>query len=125
MASVVIRFPDERLATFSCSFGAGDVSAYEVVGAKGTLRVNPAYEMVDDLKYTLTIDGKSRERSFPKRDKFAPELVYFPIAYCMTAHPAIGWEGRINVHIINALYTSAQTGRPVRIKFRRRMRDPR
>ena len=117
MASVMMRFPGERLATFSCSFGAADVSTYRVVGAKGTLRVDPAYEMVDDLKYTLTIDGKSRERSFPKRDQFAPELVYFSdcLLHDRTPEPS-GREGRIDVHIINALYKSAQTGRPVRIK---------
>lgn len=117
MASVMMRFPEARLATFSCSFGAADVSAYEVVGAKGHLRVDPAYEMVDDLKYTLTIDGKTRERSFPKRDQFAPELVYFSDCLLNDRMPEpSGREGRIDVHIINALYKSAQTGRPVRIK---------
>jgi glucose-fructose oxidoreductase len=39
MASVVLRFPKERLASFSCSFGAGDVSTYRVVGTEGQLVV--------------------------------------------------------------------------------------
>lgn len=117
MASVVMRFPQERLATFSCSFGAADVSAYEVVGTKGALRVDPAYEMVDDLKYTFTIDGKSRERSFPKRDQFAPELVYFSNCILTDRMPEpSGREGLTDVQIIRAMYKSAESGRPVRIK---------
>lgn len=117
MTSVVMRFPQERLATFSCSFGAADTSAYEVVGAKGHLRVDPAYEMVGDLKYTLTVEGRTRERTFPKRDQFAPELIYFSDCILNDRMPEpSGREGRIDVQIINALHKSAQTGRPVRIK---------
>lgn len=117
MASVMMRFPEERLATFNCSFGAADMSAYQVVGTKGTLRVDPAYEMVGDLKFTVTINGKSRERSFPKRDQFAPEVVYFSDCILTDRAPEpSGREGRIDVQIITALYKSAETGRPVRIK---------
>ena len=44
MTSAMLRFPGERLATFTCSFGAADVAAYQVVGTKGDVRVDPAYE---------------------------------------------------------------------------------
>lgn len=117
MASVMMRFPQARLATFNCSFGAADVSAFEVVGTKGTLQVDPAYAMGGDLKFSVTVNGKSREHSFPNRDQFAPELVYFSdcILKDRTPEPS-GQEGAIDVQIIRALYKSAQTGRPVRIK---------
>lgn len=55
MVSVVMRFYEERLATFSCSFGAADVSAMKSLAPRETLRVDPTYEMVGDLKYTLTV----------------------------------------------------------------------
>ena len=77
MFSAILRFPDERLASFTTSFGASDVSAYQIVGTEGDLRVDPAYEFAGDLKHHLTIKGKTRERTFPKRDQFAPELIYF------------------------------------------------
>ncbi|MDQ6733032.1 MAG: Gfo/Idh/MocA family oxidoreductase, partial [Nitrospirota bacterium] len=77
MTGALLRFPKNRLASFVCSFGATDVSAYEVVGTKGRLRLDPAYEYVGELKQEVTIDGKTRERSFPMRDQFAPELLYF------------------------------------------------
>lgn len=117
MASAVLRFPGERLATFSCSFGAADVSVYDVVGSKGHLRVDPAYEMADDLKYKVTVNGKSRERVFTMRDQFAPQLLYFSDCILRDATPEpSGREGRIDVSIINALYKSAKTGRPVSLE---------
>lgn len=86
-------------------------------GTKGSLRVNSAYEMVGDQKYTLTIDGKSREHSFPKRDQFAPELVYFSDCILTDRMPEpSGREVSSDVQIIMALYKSAQTDRPMRIK---------
>ena len=42
--TATLRFPDARLATFCCSFGASDVSEYQVVGTKGNLRADPAYD---------------------------------------------------------------------------------
>lgn len=44
MTSAILRFPRQRLASFTCSFGASDVAAYQVVGTKGDVRVDPAYE---------------------------------------------------------------------------------
>src|SRR5262249_33982730 len=49
MTSAILRFPDDRLASFTCSFGAASVSTYRVVGTKGTLCVNPAYEFAGEL----------------------------------------------------------------------------
>jgi len=40
--TAALRFSDDRLATFSCSFGAADASTYQVVGTKGYLRADPA-----------------------------------------------------------------------------------
>jgi predicted dehydrogenase len=116
MTSAIMRFPDERLANFTCSFGAADVSAYQVVGTKGALRVDPAYEFSGDLKHTLTINGKSRERTFPKRDQFAPELIYFSDCILTDQEPEpSGKEGLNDVRIIRALYRSAETAQPIRI----------
>lgn len=116
MASVVMRFPDERLATFSCSFGAAKVSAYELVGSEGHLRVDPAYELADELKHVLTVNGKPREKSFPKRDQFAPELLYFSDCILQDREPEpCGREGLIDVRIINALYRSVETAQVVKL----------
>ncbi len=87
-----------------------------MVGTKGHLRVDPAYEFAGELKHTLTVNGKSRERTFPKRDQFAPELLYFSDCILNDAEPEpSGREGLNDVRIIRALYTSAETGHPVKM----------
>ena len=43
----VLRFDGERLAAFVTSFNADDVAAYRIVGTKGQLHVNPAYEYAE------------------------------------------------------------------------------
>src|SRR5205807_2463059 len=76
-ASAVLKFPKERLANFTCSFGAADVSAYRVVGTKGDVRIEPAYEYATKLAQHVTIEGKKKKQVFSKRDQFALELIHF------------------------------------------------
>lgn len=116
MFGAVLRFPNERLASFITSFGASDISAYQIVGSEGDLRVDPAYEFAADLKHHVTIRGKTRERTFSKRDQFAPELIYFSDCIINDQDPEpSGREGLADVRIIRALYRSAATGEPVRL----------
>jgi predicted dehydrogenase len=114
--SAVLRFPGERLASFLCSFGAADVSEYRIVGTKGDLALEPAYEYAMALQHRLTIDGERKERRFAKRDQFAPELLYFSDCVLKNHDPEPGAEeGLADVRVIRALYKSARTGRPVRL----------
>ncbi|HEX6158107.1 MAG TPA: Gfo/Idh/MocA family oxidoreductase, partial [Burkholderiales bacterium] len=75
--SATLRFSNERLASFTASFGAAKVSEYRLSGTKGDLAVEPAYDYARPLRHRLTLDGEMRERRFAKRDQFAPELLYF------------------------------------------------
>ena len=116
MTAAILRFPNERLATFTCSFGAADASAYEIVGTKARLRVDPAYEHAGDLTHQLTSDGKSRKQTFPHRDQFAPELLHFSECIIEDKDPEpSGLEGLADVRIIRALYRSAKTGQPAKL----------
>jgi glucose-fructose oxidoreductase len=113
-ASCWLRFPNERLASFSASFGAAKVSSYRIVGTKGDLAVDPAYEYAKPLKHRLTIDGEQRERRFAKRDQFAPELLYFSDCILQNRDPEpSAEEGLADVRVIRALYRAAETGHPV------------
>ena len=115
MTAAILRFPGrERLASFTCSFNGTDVSTYRVVGTKGELVMDPAYEYADELTQRVTIDGRTRKRTFPKRDQFAPELISFSECILTGATPEpSGWEGLADVRVIRALYRSADTGQPV------------
>jgi glucose-fructose oxidoreductase len=116
MTCAILRFPGERLATFTCSFGAVDVASYRVVGTKGEVRVEPAYEYAVELRQYVTIDGKTSDHKFGKRDQFAPELVYFSNCIQQNLEPEpSGWEGLNDVRVIRAILESASTGRPVRL----------
>jgi glucose-fructose oxidoreductase len=124
MASAILRFPVERLAAFTCSFNGADSGWYQVGGTKGVLRVDPAYEYAAPLRHQLTVDEKTTRKSFPKRDQFAPELVYFSDCILKDRQPEpSGREGLADVRVIRALHESARTGRPVALpEFERRHR---
>ncbi|HEX6690412.1 MAG TPA: Gfo/Idh/MocA family oxidoreductase [Burkholderiales bacterium] len=115
-ASAVLHFPGERLASFTCSFGAAKVSSYRIAGPKGDLAVEPAFEYAVALRHRLTLDGETRERRFARRDQFAPELLYFSDCILQNREPEPGAdEGLADVRVIRALYQSAESGRPVEL----------
>ena len=114
--SATLRFPNERLATFTASFGAAKVSEYRLAGTKGDVALEPAYDYARPLKHRLTLEGEMRERRFAKRDQFAPELLYFSDCVLQNGTPEPGGdEGLADVRVIRALYRSAASGQPVEL----------
>src|SRR3954467_3956801 len=115
--SAVLHFPNERLASFTCSFGATKVSEYRLVGTKGELAVDPAYEYAKPLEHRLSLEGNVvSERRFAKRDQFAPELLYFSDCILTNRDPEpSGEEGLADARIIRALYQSMKDGAPVEL----------
>jgi glucose-fructose oxidoreductase len=119
MVTATLRYPGDRLATFTVSFGAADTSRYQIVGTKGHLAVDPAYEISTTLVHHETIDGRTRKRRYFKRDQFAPELEYFSDCILKDKEPEpSAREGLADVQIIQALLTSAKTRRPMRLHVR-------
>ena len=107
MVSVVLRFPQERLATFTCSFGSADVSRYALLGTKGQLQADPAYQYAAGARLKLTVGEKSKTIKFSKRDQFAAELVYFSDCVLKDKDPEpSGYEGMADVRVVEAIYES-------------------
>lgn len=125
MTTVVLRFPEERVASFTASFGAADVGRYTLVGTKGVLTADPAYEYAEAIKMELTSDGKKTKRTFAKRDQFAAELVYFSDCILRKRDPEpSGIEGLADVRVVQAIYESARSGKLIELspfpeKYRR------
>jgi predicted dehydrogenase len=119
-----LRFPGERMASFTCSFGAADEGWYQVVGTKGSLRLDPAYEYAQPLELSVTVDGRTRKQRFGKRDQFAAELIHFSDAVLRRKDPEpSGREGLADIRVVRALLESAESRRPVRLdEFERRRR---
>lgn len=116
MASALMVFPGERVAQFTASFGSTHVGSLELVGTKGMLRIDPAFSYSEKVKWTLTIGEKTRTKTFPVGDQFAPELIYFSKCVRKGERPEPdGNEGLADVRIIEALFQSASSGRAVKI----------
>jgi predicted dehydrogenase len=112
----LLRFGGERVAAFVTSFNAADVGCYQIVGTKGDVAVDPAYEYAEGLSYKLTVNGKTRRVRIGKRDQFAPELLYFSDCILKDREPEpSGKEGLQDVRIVEALYKSARTGKVISI----------
>ena len=125
MTGALLRFPDERIATFISSFGAADAASYEVVGTKGRLRVDPAYEYVMALRHQLTVGDKTFSRTFAKRDQFAPELLYFSDCIIKNREPEpSGGDGLADVRVIESLYRSAAIGKSIKLAIKAPRKRP-
>ncbi|HWB79741.1 MAG TPA: Gfo/Idh/MocA family oxidoreductase [Nannocystaceae bacterium] len=115
MVGALLEFPDDRLAHFTCSFGGADASRYEVIGDRGRLVMEPAYEYAEGLRYTIEVEGdKTAVERFAKHDQFGAELQYF--SECVRENRPIepdGHEGLADVRIIRAIHESAKTGAAV------------
>jgi glucose-fructose oxidoreductase len=119
----VLEFPDNRIGTFTCSFGAADRGAYEVVGSKGSIRLDPAYEHAEGLSYEVALGEKKRRKHFGKSDQFAPELLYFSDCILKGKEPEpSGEEGLMDVEIIEALQESMASGQWEEVRVSRNRR---
>jgi len=112
--TVLLRFPDDRLAQFCVSNCVASVSSYRVAGTLGNLRLEPAYEYVGELVHYLTIGEETKRTAFKPGDQFAPQLRYF--SHCIledrTPEPSAE-EAICDMRVVEAILESARTQRPV------------
>jgi len=121
----ILRFEGGRVAAFVTSFNAADVASYRIVGTKGHMRLDPAYEYSEPLGATLTVGERTTRMRGKKHDQFAAELLYFSDCILRNRQPEpSGLEGLQDVAIVQALVESADIGRVVRIPERPSDRRP-
>ncbi len=123
---VVMTFPEDRLATFSCGFGAAKESFYDVVCTQGKIRMDPAYQHSSDLRREVTdAHGETYAETFAERDQVAPELVYFADCVLRDHVPEpSGKEGLADIRVVEAIYESARTRTRVPVAAVERERRP-
>jgi glucose-fructose oxidoreductase len=123
--AATLRFGNERVAAFITSFNAADVGAYRIVGTRGDIHADPAYEYAEGLEFSLTVDGKTTRKKIGKRDQFAPELLYFSDCIIKDRSPEpSGEEGLLDVRIVQALYESSRIGKPVKLRALTKQQRP-
>ena len=123
--AVTLRFPEERIAQFVCSFGASSRAHYEVVATEGVITLDNAYEYATEM--AMKIEGRHgvKHRTFPKRDQIAAEIEYFVRCVQDDSEPEpSGWEGLADVRILQAIQASARFGRSVPVEPIPRPRRP-
>jgi predicted dehydrogenase len=125
ITAVTLRFPNDRLASFTCGFGESNVNYYRVVGTKADVRMEPGYSHDGPIVRYLTRDGATEETRFKARDQIGPEIVYFSKCVIENRPPEpSGVEGVIDLEIIEAIDQAAQERRPVSITTSSRLRRP-
>lgn len=121
----LLRFPKGRLATFAVSFEGFHGSRFEVIGTKGTLEANPAYQHKGALKQVVRVGDREIKKTFPSRDQVAAELVEFSNCVLDDKQPEpSGYEGLLDVRVIEALQASAKKHHPVRLRRATKRRRP-
>lgn len=123
--SATLRFSHDRLATFLCGFGQEKLSEYRVIGTEGVLTMDPAFTWNDDIEQTISRNDKEKTKTFKHRDQVAAEIVYFSDCILKNKDPEpSGYEGYLDVRIIDALRTSYSEHRTVAIEPLTKKRRP-
>jgi predicted dehydrogenase len=72
MTCGLLKFPNDRVASFATVFGAADRPVFEVIGTKGVLTIDPAFEMAEDLKCEITIGGRNTKECLRSETSLLP-----------------------------------------------------
>lgn len=118
--SVVMKFPQNKLANFTVSFSSFGCADFDLIGTKGRLRMEQAYRYANTTTLKIYHDKKIVTKKYPKRDQFSAELNYFSNCILKNERPGpSGEEGKMDVKIIEALLLSLDIGYPIPIEIER------
>jgi predicted dehydrogenase len=124
----VLRFPSGFTASCSTSYASHKSQMLRLNGADAWAELNPAYAYNGiKLKVSRVVEGKEQGSEIQTDDKnqFAAELDHF--AQCIQQNKEVhtpGEEGLQDQRIMEAIYESARTHRPVKLKAPGRTRGP-
>ncbi len=114
MVSAVMRFPGERLAMISCGFGEAKASTVHMIGAKGDIRMDPAFSFAADRAMVVTVGKDIKTHAFKHQDQIAPEIVYFSECILKNRQPEPNADEAIaDLLVIEAMMHSIQRGTAV------------
>lgn len=107
--SAVLKFPDQSIAHFDCSFEAADRQFVEVVGSTGSITMNLPYRP-DKGTPTLTVSKKSGgwTETFEPFNVYAAQIEHFCLCIVSNRTPVYSPEQSIaNMKVIDAIYEAA------------------
>ncbi|WP_205300108.1 Gfo/Idh/MocA family protein [Pantoea sp. Tr-811] len=123
--AVTLKFPDDRLAQFYCSFGAYPIDTYQVVGTDGVLTMDPGFRFEHAMTMTLKSSDESEYVHFPHYDHFAGQVSYFSDCIELGVEPQpCGEEGLADLEILFAIERAAASGLPQKLSPKKSLPRP-
>jgi predicted dehydrogenase len=115
--SVVLRFPEGRLATFTCAYDAVPHSRFELIGSRGRLIAEPAYDVDTPLHHELRLSDSVGNRSFSRSDQVAAVIEHFSQCIQGDVTPVPGAdEGIADLRVIDAAFRSVRERRAIELE---------
>jgi predicted dehydrogenase len=112
--SAMLRFPGDRIAAFTTSFGGAPFDEWQFVGERGVLNLKHAFEYHEEKELTSMIDGRQKKETFSRLDQFGAEIQYFSECILEGKNPEpSGREGLADLRVIEGLLKSIEEGKPV------------
>jgi predicted dehydrogenase len=110
-----LRFPNGVLANCTSSYGYEDVKRYRVFGDRGYLDLDPATAYQGNVLRVSKSGKPSTLVEVPRGNQFALEMDHLSDCIQTNKSPRTpGEEGLRDVRIMDAIYTAAREGRPIR-----------
>jgi predicted dehydrogenase len=123
--AVTLKFEANRVASFVLSYNGGDLDDYRIVGSKGDLFSEPAYQVGASIHHVVTVDKKKHSEGFKTTDHFGGELKYFSECILNDKNPEPdGEEGMLDVRVFAAIEQSLATGTVQQLAPYHRSRRP-
>jgi predicted dehydrogenase len=109
--TVMLRFPEGKLAHFVVSYFGNAIDSYTVLGTKGSLQVQPGYTYGKSLEHFLTIGEKKDNTGYKSTDHFGGEMKYFSDCILNDIDPEPdAEEGLADVRVLEAIQRSLESG---------------
>ena len=109
-----MRFSNNVMAQFDCSFAIPFHSFMEIIGSEATLNVPSPFKPTPNPKIYLTRNGKTEGFRIRGQELYLGEVENMADAILLGKEPRISLEdSRANVQAITSLLESARTGKPV------------
>ncbi len=113
-ATFEFEFDDGTLLTGSVTHSAIEESHLRVVGTEGQLLLDGPFFPDGQCELLVERDGTRSRVNFDRRDQMTEEFDYFAHCLLTGTDPAPGGEhGLVDMHAIEAVYESAETGERV------------
>jgi predicted dehydrogenase len=114
-----MRFPSGVIASCSSDYNVHESRRYRVMCEKGWLNMDKAYAYHGQKLTTARAEGmmeKQEEIGLAEKDQFATEIDHFSDCIIHNKAPFTPGEEGLQDHLLmEAIYQSAQTGKPVKI----------